>query len=118
MLKILYVILAAGMLLSQPADAASKKTKNAAAAGAGVGLVTGGVSGAAKGAVIGGGAGACANAEKGDKANKEGQERCSDWRRCRPCDGRCERSGKGCCLRRRRRRDVWRAQGQEVAEPR
>ena len=42
MIRILCVILAGGLLLSLPADAASKKTKNAAAVGAGVGLVTGG----------------------------------------------------------------------------
>ena len=74
MSRILLVILAAGLLVSLPADAASKKTKNAAAVGAGVGLMTDGVSGAAKGAVIGGGAGAYANAEKGDKAKKKAKQ--------------------------------------------
>ena len=74
MFRILCVILAGGLLLSLPADAASKKTKNAAAVGAGVGLVTGGVSGAAKGAVVGGGAGAYANADKGDKAKKKAKQ--------------------------------------------
>ena len=65
MKKFLLVLPLAALLLSLPqAYGASKKTKNAAAVGAGVGLVTGGVSGAAKGAVVGGGAGAYANAGK------------------------------------------------------
>ena len=74
MSRILCLILAVCMAWSLPADAASKKTKNAAAVGAGVGLVTGGASGAAKGAVIGGGAGAYANADKGDKAKKKAKQ--------------------------------------------
>ena len=69
MIRILCVILAGGLLLSLPADAASKKTKNAAAVGAGVGLVTGGVSGAAKGAVYGGASGAMYGEHK-DKKKK------------------------------------------------
>ena len=74
MLRILIVVLATTAVLNSPAEAASKKTKNAAAVGAGVGLVTGGVSGAAKGAVVGGGAGAYANADKGDKAKKDAKK--------------------------------------------
>ena len=70
MVKMLCAVFAAAVVLSSPVDSASKKTKNAAAVGAGVGLVTGGVSGAAKGAVLGGGAGAYADADKGDKAKK------------------------------------------------
>jgi len=69
MLRIICVILATGALLSLPVDAASKKTKKAAAVGAGVGLVTGGVSGAAKGAVYGGAAGAL-HGEHKDKKKK------------------------------------------------
>jgi hypothetical protein len=72
--KLLTIAVLSGLLVSLPAQAASKKTKNAAAVGAGVGLVTGGVSGAAKGAVVGGGAGAYANADKGDKAKKDAKK--------------------------------------------
>ena len=65
--KAAIAILISGLLICLPAQSASKKTRNAAAVGAGVGLVTGGVSGAAKGAVLGGGAGAVAASERGDK---------------------------------------------------
>ena len=72
--KLSIAILVSGLLICFPAQSASKKTRNAAAVGAGVGLVTGGVSGAAKGAVLGGGAGAIAASDKGDKAREKGKK--------------------------------------------
>ena len=70
MIKTMIITLIAGVLLCISAHAGDKKTRNASMVGAGVGLVTDGVSGAAKGALIGGGAGALASKDKGDKTNK------------------------------------------------
>jgi len=70
MTKTMLVIIIAGLLLCMSAQARDKKTRDAALVGAGVGLITDGVSGAAKGAVLGGGAGALASKDKGDRTNK------------------------------------------------
>ncbi len=70
MTKTMVIMLISGLLLCISVHASDKKSRNAAIVGAGVGLVTDGVSGAAKGALIGGGAGALASNDKGDKTNK------------------------------------------------
>ena len=72
--SIIFAIVGILLLCQLQAQAGSKRTRNAALVGGGVGLVAGGVSGAAKGATISGGAAALTSDNKGKNTKKKAKQ--------------------------------------------